>query len=141
MAYGHVKWWDDNKGEGCITDADGREYFVNYKMIQSAGYPTLEPHQGVEFEIMGSSDWLMATNVRTPGEPIDNNLCCGFTTEDYHLISNTNIKIFQEYSIRKMEYEINEWIRNTNSRILSVSISNLDKDGILCAIVVFSQEK
>lgn len=142
MAHGHVKWWEDNKGFGFITDTEGQDIFVACGEIQSEDYPTLEDNQSVEFEIMDGPRGPMAKNVRNPGEAFNNNLCVGYppSPETVLKLFAANVKIFRENSIRKLEYEINSWIRYSGLRTLSASMTNADEDGLVSAIVVFSQE-
>jgi cold shock protein len=53
MAQGTVKWFDDAKGFGFITvDGGGKDVFVHFSAIQSAGFRSLAEDQRVEFEIV-----------------------------------------------------------------------------------------
>lgn len=64
MAKGNVKWFNDAKGFGFISRADGADVFVHHTAIQVEGYRTLSEGQEVEFEIMEGPKGLQATNVR-----------------------------------------------------------------------------
>ncbi|KAI9844943.1 MAG: hypothetical protein M1838_001975 [Thelocarpon superellum] len=49
---GQVKWFNESKGFGFITPADGsKDVFVHFSAIQGAGFKTLAEGQNVEFEI------------------------------------------------------------------------------------------
>lgn len=52
-AYGHVKWFDPERGEGVIVDDDdGREYHVRRSGIEGSA-KTLTEGQAVEYEVLG----------------------------------------------------------------------------------------
>ena len=38
MATGNVKWFDNRKGWGFITQSDGEEVFVHYRAIDGDGF-------------------------------------------------------------------------------------------------------
>ena len=48
---GHVKWFNNTKGYGFITQEEGDDVFVHYSGIQADGFKSLEEGQAVEFEI------------------------------------------------------------------------------------------
>ena len=49
---GHVKWFNESKGFGFITPADGsKDVFVHFSAIVSDGFKTLAEGQQVEFSI------------------------------------------------------------------------------------------
>jgi CspA family cold shock protein len=52
MAQGTVKWFNDAKGFGFITEDGGRDVFVHHTEIQSDGYRTLEEGEKVSFEVV-----------------------------------------------------------------------------------------
>ncbi len=65
MARGKVKWFNDAKGYGFITQDDGGEdVFVHFQQIQMDGFKTLAEGQVVEFEIKSGEKGLSAQNVR-----------------------------------------------------------------------------
>jgi CspA family cold shock protein len=65
MATGTVKWFNEEKGFGFLTqDDDETEIFVHYSAIQSQGHKTLAENQKVEFDIMQGPKGLQAENVR-----------------------------------------------------------------------------
>ena len=46
---GTVKWFNENKGFGCIEREGGPDVFAHFSAIQSTGYKTLAEGQRVEF--------------------------------------------------------------------------------------------
>jgi CspA family cold shock protein len=65
MATGTVKWFNDAKGFGFITQADGGDdVFCHHTAIQADGFRTLAEGQKVEFEVTKGPKGLQAANVR-----------------------------------------------------------------------------
>jgi CspA family cold shock protein len=64
MAKGSVKWFNDAKGYGFISRADGPDVFVHHTAIQGEGFRTLAEGQEVEFDIVEGPKGLQAANVR-----------------------------------------------------------------------------
>lgn len=60
---GVVKWFNDSKGYGFITQEDGSEVFVHYSSIMTDGYKTLNEGDEVEFETLQGPKGLQAANV------------------------------------------------------------------------------
>ena len=60
---GQVKWFDDQKGYGFISQEGGKDVFVHFRAIQSEGYKTLPEGQKVSFEIEDGQKGLQAANV------------------------------------------------------------------------------
>lgn len=61
---GQVKWFNESKGFGFITPADGsNDVFVHFSAIQGQGFASLAEGQNVEFNIENSSKGPVATNV------------------------------------------------------------------------------
>ncbi|MBI5233692.1 MAG: cold-shock protein [Deltaproteobacteria bacterium] len=63
MARGKVKWFNDTKGFGFITQESGEDVFVHYTAITGDGYRTLKEGQEVEFEITQGPKGPQASNV------------------------------------------------------------------------------
>jgi len=65
MAQGTVKWFNDDKGFGFITvDGGGKDVFVHFSEIQTAGFRSLGEDQRVEFEITQGAKGPQASSVR-----------------------------------------------------------------------------
>ena len=64
MATGQVKWFNDAKGYGFITQEGGEDVFVHYSAIQSQGFKSLAEGDKVEFEVTKGPKGLQASNVR-----------------------------------------------------------------------------
>jgi CspA family cold shock protein len=65
MATGTVKWFNDAKGFGFITqDGGGEDVFVHHTAIQSEGFRSLQEGQRVEFEVKKGPKGLQAANVK-----------------------------------------------------------------------------
>ncbi|MCW2253963.1 CspA family cold shock protein [Providencia alcalifaciens] len=61
---GQVKWFNESKGFGFITPADGsKDVFVHFSAIQGAGFKTLAEGQQVEFSIENGAKGPAAANV------------------------------------------------------------------------------
>ena len=63
MITGKVKWFNNEKGFGFITDEEGNDAFVHYSAIRSEGYKTLVEGQYVKFELIRTDKGLQAKNV------------------------------------------------------------------------------
>jgi len=64
MANGQVKWFNDAKGYGFITQEGGEDVFVHYSAIQAQGFKSLAEGDKVEFEVTRGPKGLQAANVR-----------------------------------------------------------------------------
>ena len=64
MPVGNVKWFNEAKGFGFISQEGGEDVFVHYSSIQGSGFRTLADGERVEFEVTRGPKGLQATNVR-----------------------------------------------------------------------------
>lgn len=65
MITGTVKWFNESKGFGFITPADGgKDVFVHFSAIQGSGFKTLAEGQQVSFEIEQGQKGPAAVNVK-----------------------------------------------------------------------------
>ena len=65
MATGTVKWFNDAKGFGFITqDGGGEDVFCHHTAIQAEGFRTLAEGQKVQFDVTKGPKGLQAANVR-----------------------------------------------------------------------------
>ncbi len=71
MSRGKVKWFNDAKGFGFITEDNGQDVFVHHSEIKSDGYRTLEEGEAVEFEVIAGEKGPRAKNVQrlSPSAP------------------------------------------------------------------------
>ena len=64
MPEGKVKWFNDAKGFGFITQDDGeKDVFVHYSAISGEGFKTLREGDRVTFDIVEGPKGLQAANV------------------------------------------------------------------------------
>lgn len=63
MNKGTVKWFNNQKGYGFISDENGKDVFVHYSGLNMEGYKSLEEGQAVEFEIFDGEKGPQAVNV------------------------------------------------------------------------------
>jgi CspA family cold shock protein len=63
MTKGTVKWFNESKGFGFLSQEDGDDVFVHYSSIQSSGFKNLDEGQSVEFEVQDGPKGLQAVNV------------------------------------------------------------------------------
>ena len=62
---GTVKWFNDAKGFGFITPANGSEdVFVHFSAIEGSGFKTLTEGQRVTFDVVRGQKGLQAQGVR-----------------------------------------------------------------------------
>ena len=64
MTKGTVKWFNESKGFGFLSQEDGDDVFVHYSAIQSTGFKNLEEGQQVEFEVQDGPKGPQAVNVK-----------------------------------------------------------------------------
>jgi len=63
VAKGRVKWFNETRGYGFITNQDGEELYVHFTDIQARGYKTLVEGEEVEYEVKANEKGKQATNV------------------------------------------------------------------------------
>jgi CspA family cold shock protein len=68
MSTGTVKWFNESKGYGFISPADGSDdVFVHFSAIQGTGFKTLAEGQAVSFDVEQGPKGLQAANVVAQG--------------------------------------------------------------------------
>jgi len=66
MTNGTVKWFNESKGFGFISPADGSDdVFVHFSAIQGGGFKSLMEGQSVTFDVEKGPKGLQAANVNT----------------------------------------------------------------------------
>ena len=63
MNKGTVKWFNNQKGYGFISDETGNDVFVHYSGLNMEGFKSLEEGASVEFEVVDGAKGPQATNV------------------------------------------------------------------------------
>lgn len=63
MNKGTVKWFNNQKGYGFISDEAGKDVFVHFSGIAGEGFKSLEEGQAVEFELTEGAKGPQAVNV------------------------------------------------------------------------------
>lgn len=64
MEIGSVKWFNNAKGWGFISNASGEDIFVHYSEIKGDGYRKLRQGDRVEYELRDGPRGRFAENVR-----------------------------------------------------------------------------
>jgi len=62
-----VKWFDNERGFGFITQDSGEDVFVHHSSITGKGFKTLNEGDEVSFEVVASEKGLKALNVERAG--------------------------------------------------------------------------
>ena len=60
---GTVKWFNNQKGYGFISDEAGNDVFVHYSGLNMDGFKSLEEGAAVEFEVVNGEKGPQAVNV------------------------------------------------------------------------------
>ena len=60
---GTVKWFNNQKGYGFISDESGNDVFVQYSGLNMEGFKSLEEGQEVEFDVTEGAKGPQAVNV------------------------------------------------------------------------------
>lgn len=64
MSTGTVKWFNESKGFGFISQADGGpDVFVHFSAIQGSGFKTLAEGQSVSYDVEQGPKGPQASNV------------------------------------------------------------------------------
>ena len=63
MNKGTVKWFNNQKGYGFISDESGNDVFVHYSGLNMEGLQTLDEGAAVEFEVVNGEKGPQAVNV------------------------------------------------------------------------------
>lgn len=61
---GTVKWFNDRKGYGFISRANGKDVFVHFSNIVQEGFKSLKEGDRVTFDVQETQRGLQAINVR-----------------------------------------------------------------------------
>jgi CspA family cold shock protein len=61
---GVVKWFNDAKGFGFISQEEGEDVFVHFSAIQGDGFRSLAEGDNVEFELVKGPKGFQAANVK-----------------------------------------------------------------------------
>ena len=65
MNKGTVKWFNNQKGFGFISDEAGNDVFVHYTGLNMEGFKSLAEGQAVEYDVVNGEKGPQATNVTT----------------------------------------------------------------------------
>ena len=63
MSKGTVKWFNNQKGYGFISDEQGNDVFVHYSGMDMDGFKTLDEGAQVEFDVVDGAKGPQATHV------------------------------------------------------------------------------
>lgn len=64
MASGKIKWFDNRRGFGFISQDSGQDVFVHHSCIEGKGFKTLNEGDAVSFEVIASDKGLKAEKVQ-----------------------------------------------------------------------------
>jgi CspA family cold shock protein len=60
---GTVKWFNNQKGYGFISDEQGNDVFVHYSGLNMDGFKSLDEGIAVQFDVVDGAKGPQATNV------------------------------------------------------------------------------
>jgi cold shock protein len=63
MVKGKVKWFNDSKGYGFLSQENGDDVFVHFSAITGEGFKSLAEGDDVTFEVTNGPKGLQAANV------------------------------------------------------------------------------
>lgn len=63
MANGTVKWFNEKKGFGFITQDDGTDVFVHFSSLKQDGFKTLQEGDKVKYDVVQGQKGPQASNV------------------------------------------------------------------------------
>ncbi|MCD7967277.1 cold shock domain-containing protein [Hungatella hathewayi] len=63
MMKGTVKWFNNQKGYGFISDEQGNDVFVHYSGLNMDGFKSLDEGASVEFDVVDGAKGPQAVNV------------------------------------------------------------------------------
>jgi len=63
MNKGTVKWFNNQKGYGFISDESGKDVFVHYSGLNMEGFKSLDEGASVEFDVIDGAKGPQAVNV------------------------------------------------------------------------------
>ena len=64
MANGTVKWFNESKGFGFITQDNGTDVFAHYSAISGNGFKTLHEGDQVSFDVVNGDKGPKAQNIQ-----------------------------------------------------------------------------
>jgi len=86
---GKVKWFDNDKGSGVLTNQSGQDVYVHYSDIKSDGFKTLKPKQRVAYTEVKDENGLYATNVH----PLDEKKVHITAHETAYIVTATKVLV------------------------------------------------
>ncbi len=60
---GTVKWFNDRKGYGFVSRANGEDVFIHFSNIAQEGFKSLKEGDKVSFDVQDTERGLQAVNV------------------------------------------------------------------------------
>jgi CspA family cold shock protein len=64
MASGKIKWFDNKKGFGFITQDSGEDVFLHHSAVVGSGFKSFEEGDPVSFEVLPTEKGLKAEHVQ-----------------------------------------------------------------------------